>query len=115
MINFTIDDLTPCLKNTTTGEIVETEVIQIKRKSFLSKYNRSTGWIVDWHKFLDENEVYALVIKGTVDIQGLIALRNDKSAKAVYIQWAVASPNNNKWDFDNQEYSGVGDHLLPLQ
>ena len=39
MICIQIDELTPCLTNTETGEIMETEVIQIKRKSFLSKYN----------------------------------------------------------------------------
>ena len=44
MITVFIDDLTPCLIDNTTGEIVETEVIQIKRKSFLDKYNSKTGW-----------------------------------------------------------------------
>lgn len=34
MINVIIDELTPCLVDTSTGEIVETEVIRIKRKSF---------------------------------------------------------------------------------
>lgn len=31
MITFTIDTLTPCLTETSTGEIFETEVIQLKR------------------------------------------------------------------------------------
>ena len=48
MINVIIDELTPCLVDTSTGEIVETEVIRIKRKSFLSKYNSKTGWYVYW-------------------------------------------------------------------
>lgn len=114
MICFMIDELTPCLKDTETGDIVETEVIQIKRKSFLSKYNKRTGWIVNWSELLKNNEVYALVIKGTVDIQGLVALRNDISSNAVYIQWAVAAPQNNKWDFNHQKYSGVGGHLFAI-
>lgn len=33
MIAVTIDEYTPCLKNTKTGEIVETEVIRFRRKA----------------------------------------------------------------------------------
>lgn len=44
MITVTIDELTPCLIENETGDIKETEVIQIKRKSFLEKYNDKTGW-----------------------------------------------------------------------
>ena len=36
MITVIIDEYTPCLKNTKTGEIVETEVIRLRRKSFLA-------------------------------------------------------------------------------
>ena len=39
MVCVTIDELTRCLKNTLTGDVVETEVIRIRRKSFLSKFN----------------------------------------------------------------------------
>ena len=37
MINVWIDEMTPCLKDAKTGEIIPTEVIRIVRKSFLSK------------------------------------------------------------------------------
>ena len=50
MICFRIDELTPCLKNVETGEIYETEVIELRRKSFLSKFNKRTGWYVNWGK-----------------------------------------------------------------
>lgn len=40
MINILIDEFTPCLKDARTGELVQTEVIRIKRKSFLKKYNK---------------------------------------------------------------------------
>lgn len=40
MISFMIDEITPCLKSNETGEIYETEVIQLKRKSFLTKFNK---------------------------------------------------------------------------
>ena len=57
MINVMIDEFTPCLKDAKTGELVQTEVIRIKRKSFLRKYNKKNGWYVNWESLLDENEV----------------------------------------------------------
>lgn len=33
-----------------TGEVVNTEVIRIRRKSFLGKFNRKSGWYVNWGK-----------------------------------------------------------------
>ena len=41
MLCVEIEELTPCLTDNESGEIVETEVIRIKRKSFLSKYNKN--------------------------------------------------------------------------
>ena len=69
MINVLIDEMTPCLKDSKTGEIVQTEVIRIKRKSFLKKYNKKNGWYTNWEKLTEESEIYALVLEGTVDIQ----------------------------------------------
>ncbi len=114
MIPFIIDSLTPCLKNVQTGDIVETEVIRVKRKSFLQKFNEHTGWYVNWSKFDDETEIYALVIKGTVDIQGLIAVTDDVQSNAVYINWACTSPANNVWRNGVKVYEGVGGHLFAI-
>ena len=44
MITFIIDEIVPCLKDTENGDIYETEVIRIRRKSVLSRYNVNTGW-----------------------------------------------------------------------
>ncbi len=44
MITFRIDEIVPCLKDTVFGDIYETEVVRIVRKSVLSKYNKSTGF-----------------------------------------------------------------------
>ena len=63
MLCVEIDELTPCLTDNESGEIVETEVIRVKRKSFLSKYNKETGWYVKWSDLLEENEIYAIVVK----------------------------------------------------
>jgi len=51
MITFVIDELTECLKDSITGEKLETEVIELKRKSLLSKFNSKNGWYVNWGTF----------------------------------------------------------------
>ena len=67
MIYAMIDEFTPCLKDAKTGEFVQTEVVQIKRKSFLKKYNKKNGWYTNWESLADENEIYALVVEGIVE------------------------------------------------
>lgn len=114
MITFYIDEFTPCLRNAETGDIVETEVVRLKRKSFLSKFNKKTGWYVNWSKFPNDVEVYALVLKGTMNIQGLIGIRNDDDANAAYVHWACVAPHNNVWEYETQRYKGVGGHLLTI-
>ncbi len=114
MICVTIDGLVPCLKDTLTGDVVETEVIRVKRKSFLQKFNTKSGWYTNWRDLADGNEIFALVVKGSVDIQGLVAVRNEPDYGAVYISWAVASPANNPELTDEKKYVGVGGHLLAI-
>ena len=114
MIIFKIDEVTPCLKDAETGEIFETEVVRIRRKSFLSKFNKKTGWYVNWSRFPEGTEVYALVLKGTMSIQGMVALTYDNDAKAVYVLWGCTAPENNVWEYGKKKYSGVGGHLLAI-
>ena len=114
MITFYIDELTPCLKDTNTGDILDTEVVTLKRKSFLSKFNKKTGWYVNWSKMPEDVEIYALVLKGTMDIQGLIAIKNDIDSNAAYVHWACTAPHNNVWEYGKQKYIGVGGHLLAI-
>lgn len=114
MINVWIVELTPCLKDATTGEMISTEVLRVVRKSFLEKYNEKTGWYVDWASLLDTDEIYALVIKGTVDIQGLVAIERDDDSKAIYVSWMVAAPQNNKMLTENIKNLGVGGHLFAI-
>ena len=57
MINVWIDEFTTCLKDADTGELVATEVIRLKRKSFFTKYNKKSGWHVNWGSLISENEV----------------------------------------------------------
>ncbi len=114
MINVLIDEYTPCLKDAQTGDILETEVVQIRRKSFLSKFNKRTGWYINWSTLTKENEIYALVLKGTVDIQGLIALQNMDDYGASYVTWMCAAPHNNPMIAESKKYIGVGGHLFAI-
>jgi len=117
MICVEIDELTPCLRDVKTGDIVETEVIRIKRSSFLSKFNKNTKWYISWADLLKENEIYALVVKGSVSIQGMVAVRPDCDMKAAFVSWMVAAPHNNSqmlYDGEQKEYSGVGGHLFAI-
>jgi hypothetical protein len=114
VINVWIDEFTPCLKDAKTGELVQTEVIRIKRKTFLKKYNKKNGWYVNWDTLSDENEIYALVVEGSVDIQGMVALARDDEMKAIYIAWMCTNPENNKIINDEVKFLGVGGHLFAI-
>lgn len=114
MICVDVDEFTPCLKDTSTGELVQTEVVQIIRRSFLRKYNEGNGWYVNWDSLLSNSEVYALVVEGSVDIQGLVAVANDDNAEALRVTWMCASPENNKLISERPRYSGVGGHLFAV-
>lgn len=106
-ISVRIDDFTPCLKSASTGELVDTEVIRIRRKSFLSSYNIRNGWYTNWASLVDNAEIYALVVKGTVDIQGLVALQRDPDAKAVYIQWMCTATKRKQKHLVTKEWAGI--------
>lgn len=106
--------MTPCLKDAETGEIVDTEVIRIRRSSFLRKYNRKNGWYVNWNELLKENEIYALVIHGSVNIQGLLAVRPDVSMASAFVTWMCAAPENNPEMTLQKKYEGVGGHLFAI-
>lgn len=114
MVTVLIDVVTPCLKDAKTGELYGTEVVRIKRKSFLSKFNKKTGWHVNWSKFDENTEIYALTLAGTMDIQGMIALKRDEDAKGVYISWACASPENDVYFTGKRKFYGVGGHLIAI-
>lgn len=114
MICVIIDELTPCLKNTSTGEILKTKVFRITQKNMLKNYNSKTGWYVNWGKLLATNEVYALALQETNEIEGLVAIQDVPVSKAVHISWACTAPQNNIWRNGFQKYSGVGGHLFAI-
>ena len=109
-----IDELVPCLKDTTTGEVKNTVVFRIESRTYLRKFNQRTGWAINWSKVPKDVEVYALALQDTNEIQGLVGIKDDVNANAAYIHWAVTAPQNNKHDFGCQKYSGVGGHLFAI-
>ncbi len=114
MITFKVDELLPCLKEVATGDIFNTEVVQLKRKSVLSKYNSKSGWYVNWAKFDASVEIYALVLKGTFNVQGLIAVQNNDDCQSLEMKWACVSPENNIWKYGKKKFAGVGGHLFAI-
>ena len=53
-------------------------------------------------------------MRGTTDVQGLVALRRNVDYQAVYVAWVCASPQNNKELTDKHRFSGVGGHLFSI-
>lgn len=109
-----IDEIVPCLRDTESGEIKETVVFKIESRSYLKKFNTENGWHINWNEIPSDVEVYALALKDTNEIQGLVGIKNDVNSHAVYLHWACTAPQNNKHDFGKQKYIGVGGHLFAI-
>ena len=114
MITVWIDELTTCLKDSDTGEMIDTECIPVKRASVLRKFNKKNGWYVDWYELSQTDEIYALVIAGTYDVQGLVAVRSEENMQAAFVTWMVAAPQNNPQITAKKKYIGVGGHLFAI-
>lgn len=113
-VNIWIDDIVPCLKDTTTEEIKETVVFKIESRSYLKKFKEENGWGINWIDIPQEIEVYALALKDDNTVQGLVAIKNDVESQASYLHWACTAPHNNKYKYGKQKYIGVGGHLFAI-
>lgn len=89
-------------------------LFELEENLSLENIIKKNGWFTNWETLLDENEVYALVVEGSVDIQGLVAVARDEDMKAVYIAWMCASPDNNKLLTEDIKYLGIGGHLFAI-
>ena len=107
-----IDEIVPCLRDTETGETKDTVVFRIESRSYLKKFQTDNGWHINWNEVPRDVEVYALALRETNEIQGLIGIRNDFDS--VYMHWACTAPRNNKHEFGVQKYEGVGGHLFAI-
>lgn len=117
MIYVEIDELTRCLRDSQNNAIIPTNVKRIYEKSYLKHYNKKTGWYVNWMALLKEGyEIYALYVENDEEIQGLIALIDSPNMQAVFIDWMVAAPHNNKHYLNTKtpKYLGVGGHLFSI-
>ncbi len=107
-----IDDIVPCLRDTVTGDLMNTVVFKIESRSYLKKFKMNDGWHINWEDVPKDVEVYDLALLDTNEIQGLVGLKDDKNADAVYVHWACVAPQNNKHEFGMQKYEGVGGTLI---
>ena len=115
IININIDGLVPCLRDTKSGEIVDTVVSQVTNKNELKSFSKKNGWYVNWKDVPKDVEVYKLQVKGDEDVQGLIGVRPDRDHRAVYLHWVVVAPQNNPLIGDGtKKYEGVGGHLFAI-
>lgn len=115
IINIDIDELTPCLRDNSTGKLVQTEVKRITNLSELSKCTEKNGWSFPWNKAPKDSEVYALSVKGSSEIEGLIAIKKEPETSAVYLYWGNAAPHNRITETNAQKkYNGVGGHLFAI-
>lgn len=115
IINIEIDELTPCLRDNKTGELVETEVRQIIDYNELKECTPQNGWDFPWDKPPKDSEVYAVSVKDSTEIEGLIALRSEPNNDAVYMYWGNAAPHNRITDNNTEKkYNGVGGHLFAV-
>ena len=113
-VDIWLDEIVPCLKDLETGTIEETFVFKIESRSILKNYNSRNGWGIDWVDIPSNVDVFALALKRNNEVQGLVALKNDFEAKAVYLHWASTAPRNNVHLYGKKKYNGVGGHLFAI-
>lgn len=107
-MNIEIDKLTPCLEEISTGKIVNT----FYSKVLPSDLKEIKGWNFKWLSVLTQrNEVYKLEVENDSRIQGLVAIENINTDKAVYVKIAESAPHNLG---AGKEYLGVGGHLFAI-
>lgn len=112
-VSVDVDKIVPCLEDARTGEILKTNVSRMT-KSDLKGYNIRTGWGANWQKKASLNEVYALRIDGSDEVHGLVAVRAESGANAVYIDFAKAAPHSDPTMVKEKRYNGIGGHLFAI-
>lgn len=107
-MNLEIDGFTPCLERTSDSVIVDTSY----SAAILTELVTLKDWQFRW-KLLDTKgiEIYKLNVADDDRIQGLVAIQNVPSDKAVYVKIAESAPHNIG---KNKEYKGVGGHLFAI-
>lgn len=106
-ISVEIDNFTPCLVECKSGKIIDTHFSLANENDL-----KVNDWNFKWNsKDLDDTEIYKLTIANDDQIQGLVAIKDNKSNYAIYLKLAESSPNNIGV---NKKYEGVGGHLFAI-
>lgn len=103
-----VDELTPCLRDLTTGKLVQTSFDKITISEQVAQELRKGGWLFDWADVADFT-VVKLHIVGSDLIQGLVPYHNEKGY--VKLDLAESAPYNRG---RNKQYSGVGGNLFAI-
>lgn len=117
-IDIEIDEITPCLKDSTNNTYIDTHYEIIKPISekdamLMKKYEK---WRFNWSdKDLCDCTIYALYVEDSGLTQGLIACREYKGRGNVdgYIEVALAEANPKNVGKTGR-YKGVGAHLFSI-
>lgn len=110
IINTEVDELTPCLRKVSTGEIVETHFQKVTSIRSL----KLSGWEFKWDAIQKSgNDVYALYANDSKEVQGLIGMHPEQGY--VSVSHVESSPKNNRHNAQfpgKKEYDGICGHLF---
>lgn len=113
-IDILLDDLTDCLIERSTGEKCDTEFRLVQKTIGKDEAAglKKDGWRFDWSIPHEKDyEVYELLLKGTEEVQGMIALKHFRSRYYTHVDIVESAPENIGHD---GKYSGVGAHLFAI-
>lgn len=86
-----VDELTPCLRDLTTGKLVQTSFDKITISEQVAQELRNGGWLFDWADVADFTVVKLHIVDSDL-IQGLVAYHNEKGY--VELDLAESAPYN---------------------
>ncbi len=108
------DVLAPCLIENETNALIKTTVQRFSSKAQLKTYTKKNGWYINWENEVSASEVYGIFTPNSEIAEGLISIKSDPDATAVYMAWGCAAPHNNKQLAKTPKYGGVGGHLFAI-
>ncbi|MCI6179197.1 MAG: hypothetical protein MR662_01705 [Treponema porcinum] len=113
-VDIEIDGLTNCLINRATNEECDTQYRLISKtitKADAEKL-KAEGWLFDWSiPHSNGYEIYELLIKGSEERQGLIALKHIRDQLYTHVDVVESAPQNRG---KTGKYQGVGAHLFAI-
>ena len=113
-VDIEIDGLTNCLVNRATGEECDTQYRLISKTITKADAEnlKAEGWLFDWSiPHSNGYEIYELLIKGSEECQGLIALKHIRDQLYTHVDVVESAPKNRG---KNGKYQGVGAHLFAI-